>query len=131
MTILSLFVGLIITYVALGALSADADKSVMRFLIPYILGTVLLISSLFFMVGPKKQWERAFDKDHRITSIIVLVFMGLTILCCIVKWHVPMVICLIIQLTAFIWYCIMMIPGARKCCCFCVNRVKGLASDAE
>ena len=90
-----IFTGLIITYVAIGAVSAE-DQNVWRFLIPYVIGTILMIASLFFMSGPKKQWEKAFDKDHRITSIVVLVFMGLTIFCSLVKWNVPMIICLII-----------------------------------
>eukprot|EP00351_Strombidinopsis_sp_SopsisLIS2011_P001500 CAMPEP_0116879438 /NCGR_PEP_ID=MMETSP0463-20121206/11253_1 /TAXON_ID=181622 /ORGANISM="Strombidinopsis sp, Strain SopsisLIS2011" /LENGTH=95 /DNA_ID=CAMNT_0004528789 /DNA_START=12 /DNA_END=299 /DNA_ORIENTATION=- len=47
------FVGLIITYVAIGAVSAE-DQTVWRFLIPYVIGTSLMIASLFFMSGPKK-----------------------------------------------------------------------------
>mmetsp|Transcript_32239 Transcript_32239/g.43653 ORF Transcript_32239/g.43653 Transcript_32239/m.43653 type:complete len:173 (+) Transcript_32239:37-555(+) len=128
--ILCFFLGLIIEYVAIGAIG-NADRSYWSFIIPYIIGTCLLIGSLFFMAGPKKQWEKAFDKDHRITTIIVLVFLVLTVLCSVLGWHVPMVICLIIQLGAFIWYCIMMIPGARRCCCACFGKAKNSMSGGE
>ena len=80
----------------------------------YIIGNVIIISSTFFLMRPRKQWENILHPKRAIASI--LLFGG--IVCCFIfgicgfsKFFV--ILSFITQLLGFIWYSLSYIPMGR------------------
>ena len=67
-----------------------------------------------FLMGPWKQLKKMFSEKRIISTVLVILFMLLTLLAALL-WHKTMlaVIFCILQFLAFIWYSISYIPYAQ------------------
>lgn len=84
------------------------------FAILFTLGNITALCSTAFLIGPMKQFKKMFESGRIIATIIYLVSMGLTLFFGIKKKFVLCIIFMIIQIFAFIWYCLSYIPFIRS-----------------
>ena len=69
------------------------------------------------------------DKERRITSAIFIgALLGTLFSAIVLKSAILVIICLVVQIPAYIWYCATYIPFARDCikACLrgCLNKIK-------
>lgn len=74
------------------------------------------------------------DLDRRITSIIFIgALLGTLFFALVFKSSILVILCLVIQIPAYIWYCATYIPFARDCIKACLrsvfNKGKSLATS--
>ena len=80
----------------------------------YTFANILYLSSTFFLVGPKSQWEKMADDGRYVASIVFVVAMILTIIVAVVlQSGILALLCVIVQSAALLWYTLSYIPGAR------------------
>eukprot|EP01122_Echinamoeba_exundans_P009823 TRINITY_DN3538_c0_g2_i1.p3 TRINITY_DN3538_c0_g2~~TRINITY_DN3538_c0_g2_i1.p3 ORF type:complete len:146 (-),score=20.15 TRINITY_DN3538_c0_g2_i1:76-513(-) len=94
------------------------------FAVLYTLGNVFSLASTGFLVGPIRQLKSMFDPTRMITTIVFLAAMALTLTAALWWQNVGLVILfVIIQWLALIWYSLSYIPYART---LVTNCAKGL-----
>jgi len=113
-------IGVILAVIAAFMVFDIADHPA-KFAVPYTLGTICSLLSTIFLWGPMKQLKAMFDKTRIITTVFLLLSIVATLIAAFVSGNVAaVVICVIVQCLAFIWYGISFIPYARtailKCC---------------
>lgn len=96
----------------------------------YTLGNIFLLSSTFFLVGPMRQLKYMFSPVRIIASLIYLAALGLTIFVAFTSHSFILVlVCVIIQIGALVWYVASYIPYCRAClqgtCKSCFKGVTG------
>jgi hypothetical protein len=98
-----------------------------QFAIMYTLGNLIALASTCFLFGPWKQIKTMFKPVRAIATIIYLVAMALTLYVAIeVQKPLPVIVCMVIQLCAMIWYCASYIPFGRKMITTCLGSVVGV-----
>lgn len=96
------------------------------FAIFYSFGSILGLFSTMFLVGPMRQLKMMFHKNRWIATTIYLVVIALTLFVGLYRGKIParviyIILLVIIQFLAAIWYSLSYIPYARKV----VNRLTG------
>jgi len=94
------------------------------FAVMYSFGSVCMIISTMFIVGPVRQFKNMFNPTRLIATFVFLISIILTI-CAAVAWNngVLCIIFLIIQMCAFVWYMLSYIPFGRDICCSCMKSI--------
>eukprot|EP00457_Paulinella_chromatophora_P011132 gb/GEZN01011258.1/.p1 GENE.gb/GEZN01011258.1/~~gb/GEZN01011258.1/.p1 ORF type:complete len:188 (-),score=14.88 gb/GEZN01011258.1/:612-1139(-) len=92
-----------------------------RFAIPYTFASLASVCSTMFLMGPKTQCKRMFEKSRWIATTVFLLSMLLTIVVAFaVKNPGLVLVCVIIQACALFWYALSYIPYGRamftNCC---------------
>lgn len=108
-----------------------------KFAIIYSFGNVLALAAYIFLllkrtgflIGFKRQIKNMTDKERRLTSAIFIgALLGTLFSAIILQSAIMVIICLVIQIPAYIWYCATYIPFARDCikACLrgCFNKIK-------
>eukprot|EP01102_Stenamoeba_stenopodia_P022263 TRINITY_DN9208_c0_g1_i2.p1 TRINITY_DN9208_c0_g1~~TRINITY_DN9208_c0_g1_i2.p1 ORF type:complete len:171 (+),score=20.58 TRINITY_DN9208_c0_g1_i2:177-689(+) len=96
--------------------------NVTAFGVLYSLGTLCSLCGTGFIVGPLQQVKNMMQPTRIVCSIVFLVSIGLTLYCAIGLQNVPLVIiCVLIQMVALIWYTASYIPFARDCIKNCIG----------
>jgi Na+/melibiose symporter-like transporter len=113
-------IGVILSIVA-AFMVFDIASNPAKFAVPYTLGTICSLLSTIFLWGPMKQLKAMFDKTRIFTTIFLIVSIIATLIAAFVSGNpAAVIICVIVQCIAFIWYGISFIPFARtailKCC---------------
>eukprot|EP00033_Pygsuia_biforma_P001974 GCRY01002197.1.p1 GENE.GCRY01002197.1~~GCRY01002197.1.p1 ORF type:complete len:163 (+),score=10.29 GCRY01002197.1:177-665(+) len=102
----------------------DLGKHPERFALSYTFGNIVAICSSMFLKGPVSQVKSMFKATRLTATLIFLVSMGLT-LWAVFYFDPPkkglVLLFIIIQLCAFLWYCLSYIPYARQCVKNCVE----------
>jgi len=94
------------------------------FAVPYSLGNIMAICSTAFLVGPMRQLKMMMNPNRIIATIIYLVALILTLVAAFVlKSQLLVLVAVIIQFCALVWYCLSYIPFARQL-------LSGLCSNA-
>lgn len=95
------------------------------FAIFYTLGNIVAFCGSFFLVGPRRQFNQMTSKNRVGTVAVMLLAMGLTFFFALFQEHnddalggrggrfVLIVVCMLVQLFAIIWYTLSYIPFAR------------------
>ncbi|XP_051507490.1 vesicle transport protein SFT2A-like [Myxocyprinus asiaticus] len=96
------------------------------FAVFYTLGNISALASTCFLMGPFKQLKRMFEPTRLIATILMLLFLVLT-LCAVFWWNkkgLAIIFC-ILQFLSMTWYSISYIPFARdaviKCFTSCLS----------
>lgn len=77
-----------------------------------------------FLLGFKKQFQNMVDKERRICSIIyVCALTGTLVSALVLHSKLLVLLCLIVQIPAYIWYCASYIPFARDCIKSCLRGI--------
>ena len=84
---------------------------------------MLAIVGSLFLSGPKTQCRKMFDKTRIVATVLYFSSIVATVFCCYYK-GIPdkarvgvIVMCVVVQWTAMLWYTISFIPFARDYVC--------------
>ncbi|XP_055026184.1 vesicle transport protein SFT2A [Misgurnus anguillicaudatus] len=96
------------------------------FAVFYTIGNIAALSSTCFLMGPLKQLKRMFEPTRLLATIMVLLFLVLT-LCAVFWWNkkgLAIFFC-ILQFLSMTWYSISYIPYAREAVMKCFTSCLG------
>ena len=93
-----------------------------RFAVIYTVGNIVAILSTGFLVGPMRQFRKMIEGGRIFFTAAYFISMGLTLFFAFKKKLIPCIICLVIQVIAFICYALSYMPIIRRV----VVRVLGL-----
>jgi len=98
-----------------------------RFAVPYTLGNLLLVLSTGFLVGPMRQLRMCLNPTRLIASIVFVLALIFTFVAAFVlKSEILVLVAVIIQFCALIWYSLSYIPFARGLCKNCLSSLISL-----
>jgi len=94
----------------------------------YTIGNVCLLGSSLFLIGPMRQLKMMFNPVRLIATLIYLGALAFTLFVAITtKSALLVLICVIIQVCAIVWYVASYLPFAqtllKKCCSACADGV--------
>jgi len=88
------------------------------FAVPYTFGNIFALASTFFLMGPLRQLKMMIDPNRIVSAIIYVVAMALTLYFAFgLQSAILVIIAVIVQFCALIWYGLSYIPFARQCIC--------------
>jgi hypothetical protein len=90
------------------------------FAVVYSIGSLTAILSTGFLVGPMRQFKVMMEKGRVVATIIYLAAIVITIVVGVKKMLIPAILCMILQVVAFIFYSLTFMPFVgrylkRKC----------------
>ena len=95
-----------------------------RFAIPFTLGNIVSLLSMSFLIGFKRQCSSIFHRDRKITSTIFIISMiGTIVASFFLHSGVLTFGCVVVQYSAYIWYCLSYIPYGRSACLGCGSKI--------
>jgi len=99
-------------------------NDLITFAVCYSLGTICSLCATGFLIGPMRQLKGMFAATRVFATILLLIFIVLTLVMAFVVQIVPLVILFcILQYLAFAWYSISYIPFARTLVIKCAGRI--------
>ncbi|DAZ94968.1 TPA: hypothetical protein N0F65_000063 [Lagenidium giganteum] len=105
------------------------------FAITYTIGNLLSLGCTMFFVGPCKQVQTMFHSKRRISAIIYLLFIIVTLILCFspnFPYRVALVMLSVTcQFVALIWYTLSYVPYGRRIALGCCKRLCGMATDDD
>ena len=120
--ILSFIIGIFMMISSISQLLTLALGGQRYFAIWYTCGNAVCLSSTFFLMGPKKQCENMMKPQRKLTSMVLFLSMGA---CLIVAFtsisKLIIMVAIVVQFMALIWYVLSYIPGAQKMCSGCIK----------
>jgi len=101
------------------------------FALVYTLGNILSLLASTFLCGPRKQFKNMLHKTRRITTVVYLSTLLLSLTFCFVPMNhnarlLILVILVFVQFFALTWYCLTYIPFARNAVKRCLKDYLGL-----
>ena len=121
--IISFVIGIFMMISSISQLFTLALGGQRWFAIWYTCGNCVCLSSTFFLMGPKKQCELMMKPARKFTSIVLF---GSMITCLFMAFSgiskIIIMIAIIIQFLALLWYVLSYIPGAQSLCSSCIKR---------
>lgn len=123
-------IGYLITFMSFKFFEDLIAGNPVPYVILYTFGNCISLLSSMFLCGPKRQFQRMFDDTRKITTIIYLSSLLASIIVCFLPLPsnlklIILVLLLLTQLLASIWYTMSYIPLARRAFKRCVNRELG------
>ena len=89
-----------------------------KFAIMYTIGNFLTLFSTFFIVGPQRQLQKMRQDHRKLTSMVYLASMVLTLLlCCLQPFPLRgfvLLVCISVQYCSLWWYTLSYIPFGRR-----------------
>eukprot|EP00744_Colponema_vietnamica_P010866 GILI01015309.1.p1 GENE.GILI01015309.1~~GILI01015309.1.p1 ORF type:complete len:171 (+),score=33.08 GILI01015309.1:30-515(+) len=108
-------IGVLLEFLSFGSWVAIIAGKPEKFAILYTIGNICSLLSTTFLVGPQKQWKNMTHKDRAITSLVYIVAMIFTLLsACVWKQPILVLVFVLIQFCALVWYVLSYIPGGRS-----------------
>eukprot|EP00878_Enallax_costatus_P002238 GHUV01002411.1.p3 GENE.GHUV01002411.1~~GHUV01002411.1.p3 ORF type:complete len:166 (+),score=19.62 GHUV01002411.1:343-840(+) len=104
--------GLLFSFMSIISLST---LSLTSFAVLYSIGSVLSMGSTMFLMGPVKQCKNMVQPHRALATIVYLLSIAATLAVAFTIGNVILVIILlIIQFLAMIWYCVTYVPGGQE-----------------
>ena len=120
--VISFFLGIFMMISSISQLFTLAMGGQRWFAIWYTCGNCVCLSSTFFLMGPKRQCDNMMKPERKLTSMILFISMGS---CLILAFtgisKLIIMILIIVQFLALLWYVLSYIPGAQKLCSSCIK----------
>lgn len=110
-------VGYLISFMGTMLLAANGPDpdTIRNFSLLYIVGNFVAISATLFLIGPRRQCKKMFDKNRRFSCIFWLLTLIVTFAIAVAGVDVGFVILMIfVQISASIWYSASYIPYGRR-----------------
>ncbi|PFH34527.1 SFT2 family protein [Besnoitia besnoiti] len=116
--------GLVISSLALGSFQDLIRGKSTKFAVAYTLGNCVGLLGTAFLVGFRRQMEGMMEKSRLWCSLAFAASIIGTLLCSVFLPVAPLVIlCLIVQWLAYIWYSLSYIPYGRESIWWCIRWV--------
>jgi len=113
--------GWVITLMSCFAIPSIVTKP-QTFAILYTFGNIVSLCSTCFLWGPVSQIKQMFKPIRIGATIIYLLAMSLTLFCAFqVKMAWPVILSMIVQMLAMIWYCASYVPYGRQMLTGCLK----------
>jgi hypothetical protein len=113
--------GWIVSFASCLALPDIVEKPE-NFALLYTLGNVITLCSTLFLYGPWSQIKKMFDKTRVIATSVYLAALVLTLVAAFAVGELWLVIlCLIVQFLAMLWYCLSYVPYGRTIVLKCMG----------
>mmetsp|Transcript_67708 Transcript_67708/g.187105 ORF Transcript_67708/g.187105 Transcript_67708/m.187105 type:complete len:184 (+) Transcript_67708:363-914(+) len=107
--------GYLMSFVGTMCLFDYSASGIKKFTTLYILGNIIALCATGFLVGPKSQCKKMFAKTRRITTVVWLVLLILTLVAALLNWPLPLILVLVVaESMAGVWYAMSYIPFGRK-----------------
>ena len=120
--ILSFFIGIFMILSSLPQILFVPFGGQSSFALYYTVGNLVCLSSSFFFIGPKKQWENMMKPERKLISILLLFSMLTCILLAVTGVSkLLIIIAIVVQFICLVWYVLSYIPGAQKLCSQCIK----------
>ena len=123
--VLCMCVAFLLTIGSLIRLKALIQGDPAPFVIYFTFGNLCAIASSFFLSGPKAQCKKMVDRTRRIATAFYLLTIFFTFFVAFYE-DVPdgarvgiIILCVVVQWLAMLWYTISFIPFARDWVCLC------------
>ena len=82
----------------------------------------LFLFSTGFLIGFQRQFRNMIDQERRITSaLFVGALLGTLFSALVLESKILVIVCLVVQIPSYIWYCATYIPFARDCIKSCLK----------
>lgn len=110
------FIGCIVLGMLCGGLATLAffSGNLTQFGVFFTFSNIISISGTFFLVGPQKQFKSMLEETRFIATIVYVGAMVMTLVAAFaLKIAVVVIVCVIVQYLAMIWYGLSYIPYAR------------------
>jgi hypothetical protein len=104
----------VLSYITLVFPPGFGPKKIKKFAIIFTVGNIVAILSTGFLVGPMRQFRKMLEGGRIFFTAAYLISMGLTLFFAFKNKLVPCIICLIIQVIAFICYALSYMPIIRR-----------------
>lgn len=122
--------GLLIDLISIGSIFGLFLGNPVRYAMSLTLGNVLSIAASGFLLGFKRQAKGAFEPKRRVSAIIFIVSMVMTLVSVFyIKYPLVILIFVISQIVSYIWYITSYIPWGRKillgCLSCCFKKILG------
>ena len=120
-------IGFLLEIGSFARLIQTAHGNATGFAVFYTLGNIVAVCGSFFLVGPRAQWKKMIAKTRIITVAILILAMVLTLFFALFEPHnhdafgghskrfILIILCILIQFFAIVWYTLSYIPLARDC----------------
>eukprot|EP00474_Spongospora_subterranea_P011256 CRZ11714.1 hypothetical protein [Spongospora subterranea] len=94
-----------------------------KFAVFYTLGQICALCSTFFLLGPKRQFQSMTASHRWLAALIYVIFIILTLVCALRNppQILLVVLCVICQFMAAVWYSLSFIPYARQAIISCLG----------
>jgi Got1/Sft2-like family len=128
--VVCIILGYILSFVGTLMLISASSTGIRNFAVLYVVGNLIALGGTGFLVGPATQCRKMFHKVRRIAAIIYLVMLAAVFIAAVAGAPVPLVlVLLVIQCIAAVWYSASYIPYGRKmiigfCCAPCKEQFK-------
>ncbi len=97
------------------AVGGPDAETIRNFATLYIVGNFIAIAATLFLLGPRSQCKKMFDKTRRFSTIFWLLTLIVTFAVAVAGVNVGVVVMLIfVQIGASIWYSASYIPYGRR-----------------
>mmetsp|Transcript_9077 Transcript_9077/g.12932 ORF Transcript_9077/g.12932 Transcript_9077/m.12932 type:complete len:202 (+) Transcript_9077:212-817(+) len=114
--------GYLITFTSFSYFIELMEGNPVPFVLVYTIGNILALLSSMFLCGPKRQLKNMFDEKRNMTSTVYLSCLGATLVVCFIPFGTKLsvvkllvlVLLLMAQFCASIWYSLSYIPLGRR-----------------
>jgi hypothetical protein len=107
--------GWLISFLALFAIPQIATHPE-TFASLYTFGNIIALASTGFLFGPCSQLKKMIERKRIFATLLYLFAIGLTLFCAYhVKQVIPVLLALLLQFLAMLWYSLSYIPYAHTC----------------
>jgi hypothetical protein len=114
--------GYFIQFISFGAIIGVATGNPGKFALAYSIGNLLSLCGTGFLMGFRAQVKRMLDEERRVSSLVFLGALAATFISALViKSALLVMVCLVLQVTAYVWYVASYIPFGRSCIKNCLG----------
>lgn len=107
-------IGLVLGLLGYLCLIIPGPNKFRKFAIIFTLGNIVALMSTGFLVGPLKQLKKMLEGGRIVFTLIYFGMMGLTLFFGFKKKAIPCIICMVLQIIAFICYALSYMPIIRR-----------------
>ena len=110
------FIGCFVLSMLCGALGTVAffTGNITQFSVFFTISNIVSISGTFFLVGPVKQWKSMLEETRLVATLVfVAAMVGTLVAAFVLKLAAVVIVCVLIQYLAMLWYSLSYIPYAR------------------
>lgn len=124
--------GYLITFASFSRFMELVEGNPYPFILYYTVGNICALLASVFLCGPKRQFKSMFHETRKVTAIVYLSTILVTIIVCFIPIVINssvrllvLLLLLLVQFFAYLWYSLSYIPFGRKTVKVWVKKVCG------
>ncbi|TFJ85970.1 hypothetical protein NSK_002790 [Nannochloropsis salina CCMP1776] len=114
--------GYLLSFIGTLSLISMTADGIRNFAALYVVGNIIALCSTGFLVGPKSQCKKMFDKTRRYSTILYIIMLIVVFAVALARQNVFLVLfLLIIQVLVAVWYTLSYVPFGRQAVVGCMQ----------